>query len=68
MARMRLEYDEARKKIQSIQHQLADLEEKVTPGQVESDKDRYITLHSEFFGFVLNLEKHGAREVGTLKT
>lgn len=41
MARMRLEYDEARKKIQQIQQQLADLEEKVTPGQAESDKDRY---------------------------
>lgn len=40
MARMRLEYDEARKKIQNIQQQLADLEEKVTPGQAESDKDR----------------------------
>lgn len=41
MARMRLEYDEARKRIQFIQGQLADLEEKVTPGQAESDKDRY---------------------------
>ncbi|CAB0014390.1 unnamed protein product [Nesidiocoris tenuis] len=41
MARMRLEYDESRKRIQYIQQQLADLEEKVTPGQAESDKDRY---------------------------
>lgn len=40
MARMRLEYDEARKHIQTIQQRLADLEEKVTPGQAESDKDR----------------------------
>ena len=44
MARMRLEYDEARKKIQDIQQQLADLEEKVTPGQAESDKDRYANI------------------------
>lgn len=44
MARMRLEYDEARKRIQSIQQQLADLEEKVIPGQADSDKDRYITI------------------------
>lgn len=44
MARMRLEYDEARKRIQYIQGQLADLEEKVTPGQAESDKDRYVQL------------------------
>uniref|UniRef100_T1HZF7 WWC1-like helical hairpin domain-containing protein n=1 Tax=Rhodnius prolixus TaxID=13249 RepID=T1HZF7_RHOPR len=47
MARMRLEYDEARKKIQSIQHQLADLEEKVTPGQVESDKDRLLLFQEK---------------------
>jgi protein KIBRA len=40
MARMRLQYDEARQRVQHIQQQLADLEEKVTPGQVESDKDR----------------------------
>nr|CAD7269244.1 unnamed protein product [Timema shepardi] len=40
MARMRLLYDEARKKIQLIQQQLADLEEKVVPGQAESDQDR----------------------------
>ncbi|KAK9497147.1 hypothetical protein O3M35_004519 [Rhynocoris fuscipes] len=47
MARMRLEYDEARKKIQCIQHQLADLEEKVTPGQVESDKDRLLLFQEK---------------------
>lgn len=40
LARMRLEYDAARKKIQNIQQRLADLEEKVTPGQAESDRDR----------------------------
>jgi hypothetical protein len=45
MARMRLQYDEARKRIQMIQQQLADLEEKVTPGQAESDKDRFVTLY-----------------------
>ncbi|PSN40195.1 hypothetical protein C0J52_12889 [Blattella germanica] len=46
MARMRLQYDEARKRIQIVQQQLADLEEKVTPGQAESDKDR-LRLHEE---------------------
>lgn len=44
MARMRLQYDEARKRIQMIQQQLADLEEKVTPGQAESDKDRLVKV------------------------
>ncbi|XP_014243574.1 protein kibra [Cimex lectularius] len=47
MARMRLEYDEARKKIQFIQQQLADLEEKVTPGQAESDKDRLLLFQEK---------------------
>ncbi|XP_050441150.1 protein kibra isoform X2 [Adelges cooleyi] len=47
MARMRLEYDEARKRIQSIQQQLADLEEKVMPGQEESDKDRLLLFQEK---------------------
>jgi hypothetical protein len=42
---MRLQYDEARKRIQTIQQQLADLEEKVTPGQAESDKDRLVKTY-----------------------
>lgn len=42
MARMRLEYDEARKRVQGIQQQLADLEESMAPGQAESDKDRLL--------------------------
>jgi protein KIBRA len=49
MARMRLQYDEARKQIQMIQQQLADLEEKVTPGQAESDKDRYVKEFVDIF-------------------
>jgi hypothetical protein len=28
-----------------IQQQLADLEEKVTPGQAESDKDRFVATY-----------------------
>ena len=47
MARMRLQYDEARKRIQHIQQQLADLEEKVTPGQTESDKDKLILFQEK---------------------
>lgn len=47
MAKMRLEYDEARKRVQSIQQKLADLEEKVQPGQAESDKDRLILFQEK---------------------
>ncbi|CAG9854227.1 unnamed protein product [Phyllotreta striolata] len=47
MAKMRLEYDEARKKVQNIQQKLADLEEKVQPGQVESDKDRLLLFQEK---------------------
>lgn len=47
MARMRLEYDETRKRIQNIQQQLADLEEKVIPGQEESDKDRLLLFQEK---------------------
>lgn len=47
MARKRLQYDEARKRIQYIQQQLADLEEKVQPGQVESDKDRLLLFQEK---------------------
>ncbi|KAJ3658274.1 hypothetical protein Zmor_010024 [Zophobas morio] len=47
MAKMRLEYDEARKQVQHIQQKLADLEEKVQPGQVESDKDRLLLFQEK---------------------
>ncbi|CAH1235969.1 unnamed protein product [Diabrotica balteata] len=47
MAKMRLEYDEARKRVQHIQQKLADLEEKVQPGQLESDKDRLLLFQEK---------------------
>lgn len=47
MARMRLEYDEARKRVQAIQQQLADLEESMAPGQAESDKDRLLLFQEK---------------------
>lgn len=47
MARMRLAYDESRKRIQNIQQQLADLDEKVVPGQEESDKDRLLLFQEK---------------------
>ncbi|CAG9782517.1 unnamed protein product [Diatraea saccharalis] len=47
MARVRFQYDEARKRIQQIQQQLADLEDKVQPGQAESDKDRLLLFQEK---------------------
>lgn len=47
MARMRLQYDESRKRVQQIQQQLADLEDKVQPGQAESDKDRLLVFQEK---------------------
>ncbi|KFM62896.1 Protein kibra, partial [Stegodyphus mimosarum] len=47
MARMRLQYDEARKEVHRIQQDLADLEEKMSPGQTESDKDRLLLIQEK---------------------
>lgn len=47
MAKKRLEYDEARKTVQHIQQKLADLEEKVQPGQVESDQERLLLFQEK---------------------
>ena len=40
ITRLRLQYDDAKKKINQLKHQLADLEDDMVPGQNESDKDR----------------------------
>ncbi|GIZ04960.1 protein kibra [Caerostris extrusa] len=47
MARMRLQYDEARKEVHRIQQDLTDLEEKMSPGQTESDKDRLLLIQEK---------------------
>ncbi|GFQ74226.1 protein kibra [Trichonephila clavata] len=47
MARMRLQYDEARKEVHRIQQELTDLEEKMSPGQSESDKDRLLLIQEK---------------------
>ncbi|XP_022242224.1 protein kibra-like [Limulus polyphemus] len=47
MARMRLQYDEMRKVIHRIQQELADLEDMMSPGQVESDKDRLLLIQEK---------------------
>ena len=40
VARLRLQYEDSRKQVQAIQHQLADIEDRLQPDQTESDKDR----------------------------
>ena len=40
LTRLRLEYDEARRRLQMVQRLLAELEDKVVPGQSENDRDR----------------------------
>ncbi|XP_025831518.1 protein kibra isoform X2 [Agrilus planipennis] len=47
MAKIRLKYDESRKKVQNIQKKLADLEEKIQPGELESDKDRLLLFQEK---------------------
>ena len=40
VARMRLKYNEAIQQVTSLQQQLADVEDQISPAQNESDKDR----------------------------
>eukprot|EP00096_Caligus_rogercresseyi_P009991 TRINITY_DN3507_c0_g1_i1.p1 TRINITY_DN3507_c0_g1~~TRINITY_DN3507_c0_g1_i1.p1 ORF type:complete len:1225 (-),score=456.01 TRINITY_DN3507_c0_g1_i1:489-4163(-) len=47
MARLRLRYDDARRRVQEIQQSLASLEEKMNPGQLESDKDRLLLIQEK---------------------
>jgi len=47
LARLRLQYDESRKHVQEIQQQLAALEERISPGQLESDKDRLLLIQEK---------------------
>ena len=39
--RMRLQYDEARRKLSSLKVRLANIEDQMIPGQSQCDKDRY---------------------------
>ncbi|CAH1778285.1 unnamed protein product [Owenia fusiformis] len=47
MARMRLQYDEARKRITTIQRNLSSVEDHMVPGQTESDKDRLLLIQEK---------------------
>ena len=47
LARLRLQYDESRRNVLEIQQQLAALEERISPGQLESDKDRLLLIQEK---------------------
>ena len=47
MARIRLKYDESRRQVQHIQQSLAALEERISPGSLESDKDRLLLIQEK---------------------
>ena len=47
MARTRLQYDEARKQLQYLQQKMAELEDRIAPGQSESDKDRLLLIQEK---------------------
>lgn len=47
MAKMKLQYDEWKKRIKQLQQQLADHVDKIEPGQLESDKDRLLLIQEK---------------------
>ncbi|KAK2712266.1 protein kibra-like [Artemia franciscana] len=47
LTRLRLEYDEARRRLQMVQRLLAELEDKVVPGQSENDRDRLLLIQEK---------------------
>lgn len=47
MAKMKLQYDEWKKRIKLLQQQLADHVDKIEPGQIESDKDRILLIQEK---------------------
>ena len=49
--RMRLQYDEAQRKLGELKCRLAKIEDKMVPGQPESDKDRSV-FENSFYLFI----------------
>lgn len=47
MAKLRMKYDEYRKKVKHIQEKLAALEERIRPGELESDQDRLLLFQEK---------------------
>ena len=47
LARLRLQYDESRRNVQELQQRLSSLEERISPGQLESDNDRLLLIQEK---------------------
>lgn len=47
MAKLRIRYDEWRKRVKDIQEKLANLEERIRPGELESDQDRLLLFQEK---------------------
>lgn len=47
MAKLRMKYDEYRKKVKDIQEKLAGMEERIRPGELESDQDRLLLFQEK---------------------
>jgi protein KIBRA len=47
MAKLRMKYDEYRKKVKDIQEKLAAMEERIRPGELESDQDRLLLFQEK---------------------
>lgn len=47
MAKLRMKYDEYRKKVKDIQEKLASLEERIKPGELSTDQDRLLLFQEK---------------------
>ncbi|XP_062572107.1 protein WWC2-like isoform X1 [Saccostrea cucullata] len=47
ITRLRLQYDEAKRRLSNLKHKLANIEDQMIPGQNESDKDRLMLLQEK---------------------
>lgn len=47
ITRLRLQYDEAKRKLSNLKYKLANIEDQMIPGQNESDKDRLMLLQEK---------------------